>query len=74
MAAKKPTNTGFGQRLRELREKKGLSQLEFAAISGIHVQSIAKMERSERDPQWSSVLILAKALGVKPNAFLTKPT
>lgn len=62
--------TGFGDRLRVIREEQGWSLDELAERSGVHRQSIWKMERQHRDPAWSTVLALAAALGVTPNDFV----
>jgi transcriptional regulator with XRE-family HTH domain len=54
----------FGQRLRELRERAGLTQGQLAERAGMHRQGIAKLELGEREPLWSTVQALAEALGV----------
>ena len=59
----------FGTRLRELRSKAGLTQHELAEKAGISQSAIAHWEKDEREPKWSAVLALAKALGVDCNAF-----
>jgi transcriptional regulator with XRE-family HTH domain len=61
--------TGFGARLRELREAKGLSQQKLADEAGCHRFTVAKLERGEQEPAWPLVLALAKALGVDCLAF-----
>jgi transcriptional regulator with XRE-family HTH domain len=63
-------STGFGAILRTLREAKGLTQTELGGLAGLHRQAIAKLERSEREPQWPTVIALAKSLGVKVGEFL----
>lgn len=59
----------FGQRLRELRDKAGLSQAELAAKAGLHRFGIAKLERGEREPAWNTVQKIAHALGLTCTAF-----
>lgn len=61
--------TGFGARLRELREAKGLSQQKLADEAGCHRFTVAKLERGEQEPAWPLVLALSKALGVDCLAF-----
>lgn len=61
--------TGFGSRLRNVRETKGLTQKQLGEAAGVHVNSIARLERGEQEPAWPIVLDLAKALGVDCTAF-----
>ncbi len=67
MAKKQPTT--FGSRLRELREKAGLSREQLAQRAGMHKFGVAKLERGDREPSWASVQALARALGVKCDDF-----
>lgn len=54
----------FGRRLKDLREKKGLSQAELEKASGVSQQSISAYERGDRDPSRLVLQALIKALGV----------
>lgn len=63
-------NSTFGERLRELREKAGLSQYALAKRSGVTAQGIANLERGS-DPTWATVLKLARALDVDVSEFDT---
>lgn len=57
----------IGSRIRILREAKGMTQEEFAAIVGYKSQStIAKIESGERDLYLSTIVAIAKALDVSP--------
>jgi transcriptional regulator with XRE-family HTH domain len=64
---------GFGKKLKELREAKGLSQEGLARAAGISVSSVSKLEQqkgeSGQDPAWSTIQALARALGVTCEAF-----
>lgn len=61
--------SGFGAKLRELREAAGLTQESLAARAGMHRFGIAKLERGEREPSWATVRSLTRALGVNCLAF-----
>jgi transcriptional regulator with XRE-family HTH domain len=65
--------TAFGHRLRELREQAGLTQGQLAERAAMHRQGIVKLERGEREPSWSTLLALAKALDLDLNAFAQSP-
>src|SRR5205823_1873288 len=64
-------------RLLTLREKTGLSQQEVADRADLSLSLIAKMEQGRKaDPRASTLLALAKALGVRAGELiedLTKP-
>lgn len=60
----------FGQRLRELREDKSLSQLELAELSGIHNSQLGRIERNLNSPSAGTVLALARALRVSTDTLL----
>ncbi|HET6570921.1 MAG TPA: helix-turn-helix transcriptional regulator [Solirubrobacterales bacterium] len=62
--------TDFGGRLREARERLGLTQEEVARRSGVHVTEISRMEAGKRDPKISTLRRLANALEVKPGQLL----
>ena len=64
--------TGFATRLRALRTGAGLTQAELASRAGMHLQSLVKLERAEREPAWASVIALAKALGVSCEQFIAE--
>lgn len=69
VARRKRTDTGFGHRLRSIREAKGLGQTELGTLAGMTPQQVAKYERGVSEPSWSVVLRLAGALGVGTDEF-----
>ena len=54
----------FGERMRKLRQAKGLSQEELAFKSGVHRTYLGGIERGERNPSLKNIAAIAKALGV----------
>jgi transcriptional regulator with XRE-family HTH domain len=64
---KKPT--GFGDRLRAVREQAGVSLSELGRRTDIAYQTIMKYERGENEPTWPTVLKIAEALGVSTEEF-----
>lgn len=75
MAPRRKQVTGFGPRLRTLREAAGLTQTQLGErAGGMPYQAVAKYEREATEPSWSAVLRLAAALNVTPDAFLVGPS
>jgi DNA-binding XRE family transcriptional regulator len=70
---KKEQPTGFGRKLKAIRERAGLTQDELAERTGLNKFSIAKLEQEHREPNWPTVLSLARALGVSCEAFTEEP-
>lgn len=70
MIEMKAIGVKFGQRVRELREAKHLSQEDLAFRAGVHRTYLGGIERGERNPSLRNIAALAKALGVKlPDLF-----
>jgi len=55
----------FGKRLRELRERKGISQEHLAKLASLNRTYISKIERGERNVSIETAARLASALGVE---------
>jgi transcriptional regulator with XRE-family HTH domain len=60
----------FGQRLRELRTARGVSQDQLARKTGIHSTAVGRFEHGAREPRLRSILRLAEGLGIKPGVLL----
>jgi len=70
MKIRDPNCYRFGELIRLLRERAGLSQEEFAEKVGIHRTYIGGIERGERNPTLITICRLASALGVSPKQLL----
>ena len=51
-----------GQRIRKIREEKGLDLAELSRLTGFEVQFLASLEKNEAQPQLGTVIKLSKAL------------
>lgn len=56
----------FGNAFRALRKSLGIKQAEVALRTGRTVQQISQIERGEREPRFSTILLLAYSLGISP--------
>lgn len=66
--------TKFGERLRELREAAGISQYLLAKRSKVTAAAISRIEQGDREPNWLTVVLLARALGLDVADFDTGET
>jgi transcriptional regulator with XRE-family HTH domain len=60
----------FGQRVRELRKLKKMSQEELAYAAGLDRTYIGSVERGRRNISLMNILKIADALEVKPSLLL----
>ena len=61
---KQLTLVSFGQRIKELRLGRSISQEELADVAGVHRTYIGMIERGEKNITLLTMLKLAKALDV----------
>ncbi len=62
----------FGILLRELRQKRGLSQEDFAHEMGYHRNYIGQLERGEKSPSLTALFNFANGLGLRPSEMLRR--
>lgn len=70
VAKEKRDTTGFGGRLKALREEAGLTQQQLADRLGIAATTITRLENGGRTPSWETVIRIAEALKVSTDSFL----
>lgn len=63
----------FAANVRRARAEASMTQEQVADASGIHVTEVSRIERGLRDPRVSTVLRLAKALGVPASSLIDRP-
>ena len=61
-----------GRNVRRIRLAKGLTQEQFADVSGFTQQYISGLESGQRNPTVVSLFELAQALGVEPTDLLKR--
>ena len=61
---------GFGGILRELREKKGLTQAELGVILGVAGSTVSKYEKSPHPPDGSMIRNISDKMGVSCDYLL----
>jgi len=60
----------ISERLRALREKRGLSQYKLAALAKLPRSTLIRIEHGQVEPRISTLRRIAKALGVEAGEFL----
>lgn len=60
----------LGKRFRSEREAKGLTRAELADKTGLHYTTVHKLETGIRLPQMGTVILIAQALGKRPEEML----
>ena len=62
----------FGNRVRGLRLRRGLSQEKLAELADLHRNYVGGIERGERNVSLINIVKLAHALAVKPGKLLER--
>jgi transcriptional regulator with XRE-family HTH domain len=62
----------FAANLRRLRGEAELTQERLGALASMHPTEISRLERAVRDPQLSTLVRIARALGVSPCDLLAE--
>ncbi|GAA3452965.1 helix-turn-helix domain-containing protein [Dactylosporangium matsuzakiense] len=68
-----PGGTSVGERLRRMREARGLSLSALARSAGIGKATLSGLERGTRNPTLETLYAVAGALGVPLTALVLKP-
>ena len=65
-----PSVVYIGDRLREVRTRRLLTQEELAEKSGVSPSTVANIERDHREPHFRTIRKFAKALDVEPTELI----
>lgn len=60
----------LGENLRAAREQRELTQEQLSERTGVQAGEISRIETGKRDPQVSTLLKIAKGLGLPPGKLL----
>ena len=60
-------------KLKQHRERKGLTVRRLAEVSGIHYVTLVRLENGQMDPKLSTLLKLTKALGISIAELVVEP-
>lgn len=61
----------LGQRIREVRKQKNMSQEDLADVSGLALSQIGRMERGAINSTMSSVFAISRALDIEVSTIFT---
>ena len=64
------TMVSIGDKLREARTRRLMTQQQLADKSGVGITTIVRIERNQVEPQARTIRKLAEALGVEPHELL----
>lgn len=67
-----PEHAALGEAIRLARVESGLSQEQLADAAGVHVTHLGGVERGVRNPNYSTIVRIADALGVSPGTLVTR--
>jgi transcriptional regulator with XRE-family HTH domain len=71
-AKAKPSHKALGRAVAEIRNEKGLTQAALSQKTGLHISYISGIENAARNPTWTVITGLSKALGVKPKELVER--
>jgi transcriptional regulator with XRE-family HTH domain len=60
----------LGERIREQRRQRGMTQEALAEALELSVAYVSLIERGGRNPPYTTVVAIARALGVAPSAMV----
>lgn len=66
-----PEHAALGEAIRRSREERGFSQEDLAAAADIHITHLGGLERGVRNPSYTTLLKLAKALRIELGALVS---
>lgn len=62
----------IGKRIKEIREKRNISQRELAKMCNVDTATMSRMEAGESEPSLKTLRLLAQGLNTTPSALLAQ--
>lgn len=72
MSASSPELTALGRTVRKLRRDLDLSQEALASLAGLSPKHVGEIERANKDPRFTTVAKLARALDMPTGELFTR--
>lgn len=72
MSAHSPELATFGRTVRKARRDLDLSQEALASLAGLSPKHVGEIERANKDPRFTTVAKLARALEMRAGELLTR--
>lgn len=60
----------FGEKLRTLRQRQGLTQKQLGDMLGVHQTHVWRLEQGKKTPNAAMILKIADIFGVTPNQLM----
>lgn len=61
----------MGNRLRQMREERNLTQMQLAELTDMSDRAISNIETGKANPHFDHVILIAKALGISLNRLVS---
>lgn len=72
MAADKQLRVAFGEALRRVRMRAGITQERLALNAGLDRSFVSALERGVRQPSLTTVFVLARTLNISPHVLVKR--
>jgi transcriptional regulator with XRE-family HTH domain len=72
MRTRSPAHAAFGNAIREIRKRRGISQAALAEECRLDRTYISGIERGQRNPSLTNILKIAAALGTPASQILAR--
>jgi transcriptional regulator with XRE-family HTH domain len=72
MPARSPDHTAFGEAIRRIREERDITQTKLATLTKLDRSYMSGIERGERNPSLTNILLIARALDVPASVIFTR--
>jgi transcriptional regulator with XRE-family HTH domain len=72
MPARSPDHAAFGNSIRRIREERDITQTKLATLTKLDRSYLSGIERGERNPSLTNILLIARAINVHASAIFAR--